>query len=96
MTTEEMVDMTKMATIYNHYENDPEISVIVQVEDNNKELLIETGQILIDGDIPTLDKKLKEGKVRFLTTKSVPPTNSVYCLYLPPMYLFTDLKREHK
>lgn len=70
-----------------------------QVEDNNEKLLAEVGQVMISGDVPALEKYISEKKiVRMMEGGSpmiVPETNAVYCLYLPPYYIFTDLKRTY-
>lgn len=93
MTPSEMIDITRMRTLYAHLQNNPEISQIIQVEDNNEPLLAEVGEIMIAGNVTAFSNYCKEGKIKMLTDNSIPETNAVYCLYLPPYYIFTDLKR---
>lgn len=100
MTTAEMIDITRMKTLYAHLQNNPDISHILQVEDNNEKLLAEVGDAMLIGDLVAFENYIKEGKIIKLmqgnSSMTVPETNAVYCLYLPPYYLFTDLKRVYQ
>lgn len=97
MTAAEMIDITRMRTLYAHLQNNPEISHILQVEDNNEPLLAEIGEAMIDGNVDAFNKYVTDSKIKAIgDTQPVPETNAVYCLYLPPYYVFTDLKRVYE
>lgn len=89
----EMIDITRMRTLYNYRDGNSEIEAILQVDDNNEPLLAEIGQTMIDGDIYSFEQYMKDGKIKMITGKPIPETNAVYCLYIPPYYVFTDLKK---
>ena len=55
MTAAEMIDITRMRTLYAHLQNNPEISHIIQVEDNNEPLLAEVGEAMINGDVAAFE-----------------------------------------
>lgn len=96
MTTAEMIDLTGMRTLYAHRGHNPNIQEIFQVQDNNEELLAKVGDMFINGDVVSFEQALKNEEVKMITGFPVPETNAVKCLYLPPYYLFTDLKKEYK
>lgn len=89
----EMIDITRMRTLYNYRDGDSEIEQIFQVSDNNEPLLAEIGQTMIDGNLDKFKQFLDEGEIKMIFGRPIPETNAVYCLYIPPYYVFTDLKR---
>lgn len=89
----EMIDITRMRTLYNYRDGESDIEQILQVPDNDEPLLAEIGQAMIDGDVDKFKQYSDEGKVKMIFGKPIPETNAVYCLFLPPYYVFTDLKR---
>lgn len=93
MTAKEMIDITSMRSLYAHLSNNPDIEYILQVTDNNEPLLAEIGQTMLDGNTEAFSTYAKDGKIKQLIGNEVPATNAVYCLYIPPYYVFTDLKK---
>ena len=93
ITASQMIDITRMRSLYAHRQTNPEIETILQVSDNNEKELAEIGQVMIDGDVKEFKKIILEGKIKRISGYPIPETNAVYCLFIPPYYVFTDLKR---
>lgn len=96
LTAEQMIDVTRMRGLYVHKQQNPDIEQILQVEDKNPELLAIVGQAMIDGEVDKIKSFIENGKIKIVVGQPVPETNSVHCLFLPPYYLFSDRKTEHK
>lgn len=92
LTAAQMIDIASMKAIYGHLINDPEIKYALIVDGEEKDLA-EIGQWMIDGDVPEFEKAIKSGRIKLYQGTSIPISNAIYCLYLPPYYVFVDLKR---
>lgn len=92
LTAEQMIDIARMQAIYGHLQNDPEIETALIVDGEEKDLA-EIGQYMMDGNVPEFEKAIKSGRIKIYAGNSIPKTNAIYCLYLPPYYVFVDLKR---
>jgi hypothetical protein len=94
LTAEQLIDIARMQTIYGHLETDNEIEKALIVEGGEKDLA-EIGQWMLEGDVDNFSIAIKSGRIKEYVGSSIPNTNSIYCLYLPPYYVFVDLKRPH-
>lgn len=92
----EMIDTTRMQNLYLHLQHDTQIEQILQITDNTPESLADIGQAMADGDVEEFKRYMAEGKIKGLQGQPVPETNSVWCLYLPPYYIFSDRKMKHE
>jgi hypothetical protein len=94
LTAAQMIDIAPMRAIYAHLQNNPEIENALIVDGEEKDLA-EIGQWMIDGDTDSFLNTIESGRLKIYTGTTIPATNSIYCLYLPPYYVFVDLKRPH-
>ncbi|HXS59741.1 MAG TPA: hypothetical protein VN703_02895 [Candidatus Sulfopaludibacter sp.] len=92
LTAAQMIDIAGMKAIYGHLKNDPEIEHALIVDGEEKDLA-EIGQWMIDGNVEDFEKAMLSGRIKMYYGTSIPSTNAIYCLYLPPYYVFVDLKR---
>lgn len=104
MTCKEMIDATGFKTLIGHLQNNPDIHTIIQVFDADlaevgeafkEETNIEQVQELFAEKIIGIYAFNKGGGInRNNIIPEVSLTQAVDCLYLPPYYLFKDLKKE--
>ena len=92
LTAAQMIDIARMQAIYGHLQNDPEIKQALIVNGEEKDLA-EIGQWMIDGNVAEFEKAMRSGRIKIYSGNSIPNTNAIYCLYLPPYYIFVDLKK---
>ena len=85
LTAEQMIDIAGMKAIYGHLKNDPEIKQALQVIGEEKDLA-EIGQWMIDGDVDKFKEAFINGRIKAYNDNSIPYTQAIYCLYLPPYY----------
>ncbi|HVA97655.1 MAG TPA: hypothetical protein VNG53_02070, partial [Bacteroidia bacterium] len=89
-----MIDIASMKAIYAHLELDPEIETALIVEGKENDLA-EIGQWMMDENLEKVKDSFESGRIKQYIGFSIPITNSIYCLYLPPFYIFCDLKVPH-
>ena len=95
LTAAQLIDIAGMKAIYAHLDNDPEIEKALQIFGDRKDLA-EIGDWMMNGsvkDVENFSTACKSGKIKLYTGNEIPATNAIYCLYLPPFYVFVNLNR---
>lgn len=95
LTAAQMIDMASMRAIYGHLQNDPEITDALQVFGEKKDLA-QIGEWFINGNKLAVEQAFAENKIKFYKEAEIQIDNAILCLYLPPFYLFIDLKTKYE
>lgn len=95
MTAAQMIDIASMKAIYAHLKTNPEIEMALQVQGKESDLA-EIGQWMMDGNVDKFNEAIEQQRISIYRGNVIPITNAIYCLYLPPYYVFVDLKRKYE
>lgn len=94
LTAAQMIDIASMKAIYAHLENDENIELALEVKGEEKDLA-EIGQWMIDGDLDKFEEAFINGRIKPYIDFNISLGTAIYCLYVPPYYVFVNLKKPY-